>query len=89
MRPRVAEGRKGTRTKTKEINNLNQLKALIDFLPVDEFALELAAQLWAEAVRPRVGVRRKGTRTEETEEYLPPTISASMPMSSSAPSINY
>ena len=37
------------RKKAQEINNLNQLKALIDFLPVDELALELAAELWAEA----------------------------------------
>ncbi len=37
------------RNKVQEINNLNQLKALIDFLPVDEPTLELAAELWAEA----------------------------------------
>ena len=37
------------RKKIQEINNLNQLKALLDFLPVDEPTLELAAELWAEA----------------------------------------
>ncbi len=37
------------RKKVKEINNLNQLKALIDFLPVDDSTLELAAELWAKA----------------------------------------
>ncbi len=37
------------RKKVQEINNLNQLKALIDFFPVDEPTLELAAELWAEA----------------------------------------
>ncbi len=37
------------RNKVEEINNLNQLKALIDFLPVDDPTLELAAELWAEA----------------------------------------
>ena len=37
------------RKKAQEINNLNQLKALVDFLPVDEPTLELAAELWAEA----------------------------------------
>ncbi len=37
------------RKKVSEIDNLNQLKALIDFLPVDEPTLELAAELWAEA----------------------------------------
>ena len=37
------------RKKAQEINNLNQLKALIDFLSVDEPTLELAAELWAEA----------------------------------------
>ena len=37
------------RKKVQEIKNLNQLKTLIDFLPVDEPTLELAAELWAEA----------------------------------------
>ncbi len=37
------------RKKVQEIKNLNQLKALIDFFPVDEPTLELAAELWAEA----------------------------------------
>jgi len=46
------------RNKVKEINNLNQLKALIDFLPVDEPTLELAAELWAEA-------RNKGMPTAD------------------------
>jgi predicted nucleic acid-binding protein len=42
----------------KEINNLNQLKNLIDFLPIDEPTLELAAELWAEA-------RNKGLPTAD------------------------
>lgn len=46
------------RKKIQEINNLNQLKALIDFLPVNESTLELAAELWAEA-------RNKGLPTSE------------------------
>ncbi len=46
------------RNKIQEINNLNQLKALIDFLPVDEPTLELAAELWAEA-------RNKGMPTAD------------------------
>jgi predicted nucleic acid-binding protein len=46
------------RKKVQEINNLNQLKALIDFLPVDEPTLELAAKLWAEA-------RNKGLPTAD------------------------
>ncbi len=37
------------RKKVPELDNLNQLKALIDFLPVDDSTLELAAELWAEA----------------------------------------
>ena len=37
------------RNKALEINNLNQLKTLIELLPVDEPTLELAAELWAEA----------------------------------------
>ncbi len=37
------------RKKIPELDNLNQLKSLIDFLPVDEPSLELAAELWAEA----------------------------------------
>ena len=40
------------RNNVGEINNLNQLKKLIDSLPVDEPTLDLAAELWAEAVRP-------------------------------------
>ncbi|MGL5943607.1 MAG: type II toxin-antitoxin system VapC family toxin [Waterburya sp.] len=46
------------RKKIQEINNLNQLKALIDFLPVNESTLELAAELWAEA-------RNKGLPTAD------------------------
>ncbi len=46
------------RKKVKEINNLNQLKALIDFFPVDDSTLELAAELWAEA-------RNKGMPTAD------------------------
>jgi predicted nucleic acid-binding protein len=46
------------RKKVQEINNLNQLKALIDFLSVDEPTLELAAELWAEA-------RNKGLPTAD------------------------
>lgn len=46
------------RKKVQEINNLNQLKALIDFLPVDDSTLELAAELWAEA-------RNKGMPTAD------------------------
>lgn len=46
------------RKKVQEINNLNQLKALIDLIPVDEPALELAAKLWAEA-------RNKGLPTTD------------------------
>jgi predicted nucleic acid-binding protein len=46
------------RKKIQEINNLNQLKALIDFIPVDEPTLELAAELWAEA-------RNKGLPTAD------------------------
>lgn len=46
------------RKKVQEINNLNQLKALIDLIPVDEPALELAAKLWAEA-------RNKGLPTAD------------------------
>lgn len=37
------------RNNVEEINNLNQLKKLIDSLPVDEPTLDLAAELWAEA----------------------------------------
>ncbi|MDJ0593363.1 MAG: type II toxin-antitoxin system VapC family toxin [Pleurocapsa sp. MO_226.B13] len=37
------------RKKAPEINNLNQLKTLIELLPIDEPTLELAAELWAEA----------------------------------------
>ena len=37
------------RNNVGEINNLNQLKKLIDCLPVDEPTLDLAAELWAEA----------------------------------------
>ena len=37
------------RNNVGEINNLNQLKKLIDYLPVDEPTLDLAAELWAEA----------------------------------------
>ena len=37
------------RNNVGEINNLNQLKKLIDSLPVDEPTLDLAAELWAEA----------------------------------------
>ncbi len=37
------------RNNTLEMNNLNQLKTLIELLPVDEPTLELAAELWAEA----------------------------------------
>jgi predicted nucleic acid-binding protein len=46
------------RKKVQEINNLNQLKTLIDLIPVDEPALELAAKLWAEA-------RNKGLPTAD------------------------
>jgi predicted nucleic acid-binding protein len=46
------------RKKVQEINNLNQLKALIDLIPVDEPTLELAAKLWAEA-------RNKGLPTAD------------------------
>lgn len=46
------------RKNVKEINNLAQLKNLIDFLPVDEATLELAAELWAEA-------RNKGLPTAD------------------------
>ena len=46
------------RKKVPELDNLNQLKALIDFLPVDESTLELAAELWAEA-------RNKGLPTAD------------------------
>ncbi|MGK7951806.1 MAG: type II toxin-antitoxin system VapC family toxin [Xenococcaceae cyanobacterium] len=46
------------RKKVQEINNLNQLKALIDCLPVDDLTLELAAELWAEA-------RNKGMPTAD------------------------
>ncbi len=46
------------RKKVQEIKNLNQLKTLIDFLPVDEPTLELAAELWAEA-------RNKGMPTAD------------------------
>ena len=35
--------------KASEISNLNQLKTLIELLPVDKSALEIAARLWAEA----------------------------------------
>ena len=37
------------RNNVEEINNLNQLKKLIDCLPVNEPTLDLAAELWAEA----------------------------------------
>ena len=37
------------RNNVGEINNLNQLKKLIDYLPVDEPTLDLAAELWADA----------------------------------------
>ena len=46
------------RKKVPELDNLNQLKTLIDFLPVDEPSLELAAELWAEA-------RNKGLPTAD------------------------
>jgi predicted nucleic acid-binding protein len=46
------------RKKVQEINNLNQLKALIDLIPIDEPTLELAAKLWAEA-------RNKGLPTAD------------------------
>lgn len=46
------------RKKAPEINNLNQLKTLIELLPVDEPTLELAAELWAEA-------RNKGMPTAD------------------------
>ena len=46
------------RKEVPELNNLNQLKTLIDFLPVDEATLELAAELWAEA-------RNKGLPTAD------------------------
>ena len=46
------------RNKVPELDNLNQLKTLIDFLPVDEATLELAAELWAEA-------RNKGLPTAD------------------------
>lgn len=46
------------RKNLKEINNLAQLKNLIDFIPVDEATLELAAELWAEA-------RNKGLPTAD------------------------
>lgn len=46
------------RNNFKEINNLAQLKNFIDFLPVDEESLELAAELWAEA-------RNKGLPTAD------------------------
>ncbi|MDJ0650470.1 MAG: type II toxin-antitoxin system VapC family toxin [Xenococcaceae cyanobacterium MO_188.B19] len=46
------------RKKVKEINNLNQLKALIDLIPVDDPTLELAAELWAFA-------RNKGIPTAD------------------------
>ena len=46
------------RKKVQEINNLNQLKTLIELLPVDEPTLELAAELWAEA-------RNKGMPTAD------------------------
>ena len=46
------------RKKVPELDNLNQLKTLIDFLPVDEPTLELAAELWAEA-------RNKGLPTAD------------------------
>lgn len=46
------------RKNVKEINNLVQLRNLIDFLPVDEATLELAAELWAEA-------RNKGLPTAD------------------------
>jgi predicted nucleic acid-binding protein len=46
------------RNKVQEINNLNQLKTLIELLPVDEPTLELAAKLWAEA-------RNKGMPTAD------------------------
>lgn len=48
------------RKKVEEINNLSQLKALIDFLPVDTPTLELAAELWAEA-------RNKGMPTADAK----------------------
>lgn len=37
------------RKNIKELNNLNQLKSLIDLLNIDEPTLDLAAELWAEA----------------------------------------
>ena len=37
------------RNNVGEINNLNQLKKLMDCLPVDEQTLDLAAEIWAEA----------------------------------------
>ena len=46
------------RKKVQEINNLNLLKTLIDFLRVDDPTLELAAELWAEA-------RNKGMPTAD------------------------
>lgn len=46
------------RKKVPELDNLNQLKTLIDFLPVDDSTLELAAELWAEA-------RNKGLPTAD------------------------
>lgn len=46
------------RNNVKEINNLNQLKALVNFLVVDEPTLDLAAELWAEA-------RNKGLPTAD------------------------
>lgn len=46
------------RKNLREIDNLNQLKSLIDCLPVDEPTLDLAAELWAE-------VRNKGLPTAD------------------------
>lgn len=46
------------RKKVQEINNLNQLKTLIELLPVDEPTLDKSAELWAEA-------RNKGMPTAD------------------------
>ncbi|MEM7716011.1 MAG: type II toxin-antitoxin system VapC family toxin [Cyanobacteria bacterium P01_A01_bin.68] len=46
------------RENNREINNLAQIRTFIDFLPVDEPTLELAAELWAEA-------RNKGLPTAD------------------------
>jgi predicted nucleic acid-binding protein len=37
------------RKKVQEINNLEQLKTLVEFLTVDEQTLDVAAELWAKA----------------------------------------